>query len=31
VPQGVDRVVAFMDIDTLSGFDLPDVLSTKAT
>jgi len=31
VPQGVGRVVAFMDVDALRGFDLPHVLSTKAT
>jgi RNA polymerase sigma-70 factor (TIGR02960 family) len=29
--QGVDRVVAFMDIDALRRFDLPDVLSPEAT
>jgi hypothetical protein len=31
VPQGVGRVVAFMDFDTLRRFDLPHVLSPKAT
>jgi hypothetical protein len=31
VSQGVGRVVAFMDVDALRGFDLPRVLSTKAT
>ena len=30
-PQGVDRVVAFMDIDALHRFDLPQKLSTDAT
>lgn len=29
--QGVGRVVAFMDVDALRVFDLPDVLSTQAT
>src|SRR5258705_5715875 len=29
--HGVGRVVAFMDVDGLRGFDLPHVLSTKAT
>lgn len=31
MPQGVGRVVAFMDIDALRGFDLPHVLSTETT
>jgi RNA polymerase sigma-70 factor (ECF subfamily) len=31
VSQGVGRVVAFMDVDALRGFDLPHVLSTEAT
>jgi RNA polymerase sigma-70 factor (TIGR02960 family) len=31
VSQGVGRVVAFHDIDTLRRFDLPHVLSTEAT
>jgi hypothetical protein len=31
VPQGVGRVVAFMDFDTLRRFDLPHVLSPEAT
>jgi RNA polymerase sigma-70 factor (ECF subfamily) len=30
-PQGVGRVVAFMDIDALWRFDLPQELSTEAT
>ena len=31
VPRGVDRVVAFMDVDTLRRFDLPQELPTETT
>ena len=31
ISQGVGRVVAFQEIDTLQRFDLPHVLSTQAT
>lgn len=30
-PQGVGRIMAFMDVDVLRRFDLPRVLSTQAT
>jgi hypothetical protein len=30
-PRGVGRIVAFMDIDTLRRFDLPQELPTETT